>query len=444
MLSFRLNSESAEVEATSTDSPLIFISIAAYRDPQLGPTVADCLRKATYPERLRFGICWQHGPEEQNLPFPADHRFRVIDVDWQQSRGACWARSEVMKLWQGEDWFLQVDSHCRFVPEWDEILLRTSAKTGSRKPILSTYASPFTPGDQEVLLEAPMQMELQSFSAEGIPKLMPANIPWRQNDLISGHRPRRARFLAAGFLFAPGSFVTEVPYDPELYFLGEESSMTVRAYTHGYDLFHPSQTIVWHDYIRADARKHWGDHTSASSAPKPWNELDQASRKKVRNLLLGKPVGAYGLGSVRTLADYEAYAGISFRLRKAHPYTVRAAEPPNPNPPTDWPGNLYAWIVRVRFRRADLPEDALRDPAVWRITFRDAQGIEIDRRDLPPQELSMITGVEEEIAIICEFFAETIPASWTIQPIRKDGESLASISGTLLEGDYAILNEDEE
>ena len=443
-MSSRLNPESAEVETASTHGPLIFISIAAYRDPQLGPTVVDCLHKATHPDRLRFGICWQHGPEEQDLPFLADFRFRVIDADWRQSRGACWARAEIMKLWQGESWFLQVDSHCRFVAGWDEILVRTSAKTGSQKPILSTYASPFTPGDDEVLLEAPMQMELQSFSAEGIPQLMPANIPWRQADLISGHRPRRARFLAAGFLFAPGSFVTEVPYDPEIYFLGEESSMTVRAFTHGYDLFHPSQTIVWHDYIRADARKHWGDHTPASSAPKPWNELDLASRKKVRNLLLGKPVGTYGLGSTRSLADYEVYAGISFRLRKAHPYTIRAAEPPNPNPPTDWPGEMYAWIVRIRFRRADLADEALRDPAAWRITFRNAQDIEIDRRNLPPQELSMIAGDEEEIAIICEFFAGTIPTSWTIQPIHKDRGALASVSGTLLEGDYAILDANDE
>ncbi len=409
----------------------------------MGPTVADCLRKASHPERLRFGICWQHGPEEPFPPFDADSRFRVLDVDWQQSRGACWARSEVMKLWSGEPWFLQVDSHCRFLQGWDEVLLRTAADTGSRKPILSTYPSPFAPGENEQLLEAPMQIELQSFSAEGIPQLIPANMPWRQDDLLTGHRPRRARFLAAGFLFAPGSFVTEVPYDPDLYFLVEESSMAVRAFTHGYDLFHPSQTIVWHDYIRADAKKHWGDHTPASATPKPWHELDLASRRKVQRLLLGKPVASHGLGSIRTLAEYEAYAGISFRLRKAHPYTLRAAEPPNPDTSTDWPGVLYAWIVRIRCRRADLPPNALQDSTTWRITLRDTQGIELDRRDIPPQELSLIAGDQEEIAIICEFFAATIPATWTIQPIRKGESAFPSLSGTLPEEDYAILNEEE-
>ncbi len=43
---------------------LIFISIASYRDIQLVPTVGDLLAKADVPALLRFGICWQHGPEE--------------------------------------------------------------------------------------------------------------------------------------------------------------------------------------------------------------------------------------------------------------------------------------------------------------------------------------------------------------------------------------------
>ena len=57
----------------------IFISIAAYRDPELVPTVEDCLARATHPDRLRFGICWQHGADEPPLPWAGDSRFRIID-----------------------------------------------------------------------------------------------------------------------------------------------------------------------------------------------------------------------------------------------------------------------------------------------------------------------------------------------------------------------------
>ena len=70
--------------------------------------------------------------------------------------------------------------------------------------------------------------------------------------------------------------------------MGEETAMTVRAFTHGYDLFHPAETVVWHDYLRADARKHWGDHTEAEGTRSCWSELDEKSKRKVQRLLRGE------------------------------------------------------------------------------------------------------------------------------------------------------------
>ena len=82
-----------------------------------------------------------------------------------------------MKLWRGEEWFLQVDSHCRFAAGWDARLVRMMSETASAKPILSTYATPFTPGPVEVLEGAPLQMAFQGFTAEGIPHMKPLAIP---------------------------------------------------------------------------------------------------------------------------------------------------------------------------------------------------------------------------------------------------------------------------
>ena len=72
-------SDSAPASLAASPLDTIFVSIAAYRDPQLGPTLEDCLRKARWPERLRFGICWQHGPEEAPLEYFADPAFRGAD-----------------------------------------------------------------------------------------------------------------------------------------------------------------------------------------------------------------------------------------------------------------------------------------------------------------------------------------------------------------------------
>ena len=68
-----------------------------------------------------------------------------------------------------------------------------------------------------------------------------------------------ARFYSAHFCFAPGSFCLEVPHDPNYYFHGEEISVAVRAYTWGYDLFHPHKIICWHEYTRKNRTKQWDD-----------------------------------------------------------------------------------------------------------------------------------------------------------------------------------------
>jgi Glycosyltransferase (GlcNAc) len=427
-----------------SENDLIFVSIASYRDPQLLPTLLDCLRKASAPERLRFGVCWQRAVEDKALPLWEDPRFRVMDVDWRQSKGACWARAEVMNLWRGEDWFLQVDSHCRFAQGWDETLVRMAEGTESAKPILSTYATPFTPvaddsGEDEVLRGGPLQMVFQGFTPEGIPQLRPGAFPtgWK------GPGAMRGRFVSAGFLFAPGRFVEEVPYDPELYFMGEESALTVRAFTHGYDFFHPAETVVWHDYIRANAKKHWGDHTDAEVVATPWGELDERSKRKVQRILLGEQVGEFGLGSERTLAEYEAYAGLSFRLRKAQQYTVRGGEVPNPAVDLDWAERIYPWIARVRVQRAELPVGALNDPMLWSVAVLDEEGFELYRRDLMAEELKPMVGSDGEIALIFEFDSQTVPAGWTIMPLTRAGGWLPMVKGRLGDGDFAVLKADE-
>jgi hypothetical protein len=419
---------------------LIFVSIAAYRDLQLVPTIADCIRKAHRPGRLRFGICWQHGPEETALPYQDDDHFRILDIPWRDSQGACWARAAVMELWRGERWFLQVDSHCRFADGWDATLIAMARQTGSTKPILSTYATPFEPGPQEVLQGAPLQMALQGFTAEGIPHMRPLAM----RDWQSMHRPLRARFLSAGFLFAPGSFVREVPYDPELYFLGEEAAMTLRAFTHGYDFFHPSETMVWHDYVRRDAVKHWDDHTVESKTAIAWGERDLQSKAKIGKLLAGQMAGPFGLGSVRTIQEFEAYAGLSFRLRRAQDYTSRSEEPPNPKAPANWEEEIYSWLIRIRLKREDFPVNGWHDFAFWYLGVQDEFGNEIYRRDLSATELAALPLDQPEFVLVCELQSGSIPAAWIVWPVSRSLGWLKKIEGKLADDDYTIIREEEE
>ena len=318
----------APAPARGADRPSIFVAVAAYRDPDLWPTLADCQARADHPERLRFGVAWQHAPHDAEAPGGEDGRVRVLAIDWRQSRGPGWARAQAMRLYDGEDWYLQLDSHHRFAPGWDTTLLRQMALTGSRRAVLSGPAPAFT-ARAPLVAAPPCRLDVDGFDPDGVPitciRVMAPG---------AGPRPARARSVCGHLLLAPGSFVTDVPADPELYLSGAEITTAVRAFSHGYDLFAPGEVAVWHDYSHAGRPLHWEDHAAGGGVARPWQERHRLGVLRFRRVLFRARSGA-GLGCERTLADYEAYAGISFRDRSVADHTRRHLPPPNP--PSDAP-----------------------------------------------------------------------------------------------------------
>lgn len=333
---------------------MIFVSIASYRDSQLIPTIQDCLAKAARPEDLRFGICWQHGSEQTTLPFLNDSRFRILDVDWREARGCCWARAEIMKLYDGEDWFLQLDAHHRFVPGWDTKLIDHAGRTGSAKPILTGLTPRFQPDDPSSFGKEPLQTIFNGFGREGVPESFQSiAIPdWR-----SRQNPVRARFVTAGFVFAPGALVEDVPYNPMLYFFGEETMLTIRAFTHGYDFFHPTEVILWHQYATGKHRgvrpRHEDDHLRTNGVAADWWTRERTSNAWVKGFLLTPFVGPFGCGTVRTFKDYEDFAGVNFQHQCATDYTWRYEEPPNPPAGRDWAERCTRYEIEIHIEGAE-------------------------------------------------------------------------------------------
>ena len=159
----------------------IFIQIASYRDPQLGPTLQDMLDKADKPENLSIGICWQHSTEDKwdTLDeFQSDKRFKIIDINYLDSKGVCWARHNVQQLYAGEKYTLQLDSHHRFVKGWDTKLISMLKKLqdkGYKKPLLTAYIPSFDPdNDPASRVQEPWKMNFDIFTPEGIVFFIPA------------------------------------------------------------------------------------------------------------------------------------------------------------------------------------------------------------------------------------------------------------------------------
>ena len=413
----------------------IFIQIAAYRDPELIPTIKDCLSKATFPENLVFSIAWQHSIHDawDSLnEFSDDPRFKIIDIDCNESKGACWARNRLQQQYDDEEYTLQLDSHHRFIEGWDTELMAMHQhlkSKGHEKPLITSYASSYNPkNDPAERTWAPYKMNFDRFIPEGAVFFLPAVI--ENHTALS--EPIPARFYSAHFAFTGGSSVKEVPHDPELYFHGEEISITVRAYTWGYDLFHPHKPILWHEYTRSNRIKHWDDDAE-------WWKKNSSSHLRNRKLFemdgLSKDIdfGIYDFGPKRTLADYERYAGILFTRRTAHKYTREHGVPPNPEADGDFEDASSA-LESTFNHRIDLQKDRFieTDYDFWAIIYEDELGALLYRRDHRETDIrGHLSTLGSIMQLRIEFSTTKKPFKWIVWPHSKTKGWLEKMENTV-------------
>jgi Glycosyltransferase (GlcNAc) len=402
----------------------IFVSIASYRDPELIPTIRDCLANAKYPNDLRLGVCWQHGPEETADPILDDARINVLDVNWRDSKGVCWARAEIMRLLSDEDYYLQLDSHHRFVPGWDAKLIEQFALAPSSKPVLTTYCQGYDPDSGNPLCDLPTKMVLDSFTPDGIPLFRALSVAL---DSRTPARPLRSRFVSAHFLFASSTFINEVEYDPSLYFYGEEISLAVRAYTCGYDLFHPAEAILFHQYSRNGRPRHWSDHSDEAEVELSWQERDRYSRARVIALLKNRYVGRFSFGTTRTVDEYEAYAGIDFVRQIAQEPTILGDEPPNrTNAP--WQERR---VVTIELDRHHLQAFAFAN-MIWRVSVYDFADVLIHMVDLQREVVNdILLDTSPMVLLRLTITSHRLPTSWQISCLGIDGDSIDTIRGSV-------------
>lgn len=229
--------------------------------------------------------------------------FKIISVHYTQSKGCCWARHKVQQLYTDEEYTLQLDSHHRFVKGWDTKLKDMYEKLickGIKKPLITAYLPSYNPeNDPTERTLKPCKIDFKEFTKDH-QLLCISSIITDSENLIE---PIKANFFSAHFVFTEGDFIKEIPYDPELYFTGEEMSITIRAFTKGYSLFHPHILIAWHEYTRKNRFKHQDDD-------KNWQLKDFKSKNHYLDIFTN--TGIYGIGIDRTIQDYINYSGIKF------------------------------------------------------------------------------------------------------------------------------------
>ncbi len=296
----------------------IFVQIASYRDPQLGATLHDLIAKAIHPERLHIGICLQLDRSDGASCGPATlpsgpglrgAQLRLDLVPASQSGGVCWARARSQRLWCREPFTLQIDSHMRFAPAWDRELLACWRRCNDTRAVLSVYPNAFELPDVCDTATLPVMAALR-FDEQGLLRLQ--GISRYRHPEERPPQPLASALVAAGLLFGPGELITAAPYDPELYFDGEEISLALRLWTRGFNFYNPDRLLIFHLYKRVNEANitHWADHAD-------WGERNSHAIARVLALTNGSNLPApYGLGTMRTLQQYQQWSGIDFVNRQ--------------------------------------------------------------------------------------------------------------------------------
>ena len=413
----------------------IFIQIASYRDPELVKTIEDCIRNAKKPKNLVFGIARQFHTDDKFddlSKWKDDKRFRVLDIPYLESQGACWARHLIQQLYDGEEYTLQIDSHMRFEKDWDDTLIKMIKqlqKKGHKKPLLTGYVSSFNPdNDPQERVQEPWQMAFDRFIPEGAVFFLPETILGWQ-DLTE---PIPSRFYSAHFCFTVGQFSKEVQHDPEYYFHGEEISIAARAYTHGYDLFHPHKVVIWHEYTRKGRTKQWDDD-------KKWVERNNKCHLKNRKLFgmdgevyNPEEFGEFGFGTERTLRDYEKFSGLLFSKRAVQQYVLDKQYPPSPiiEDEQEWIDSfaqIYKHCIDVGYDRVQE-----KDYDFWAVAFHDENDDTIYRKDADIHEINrMFNDPDGYCKVWREFQTTKKPKYWVVWPYSKSKGWCERLTGDL-------------
>jgi len=349
----------------------IFISIASYRDAECSTTLNTIYSKAAKPQNVFCGICEQNKEGESNeicykpgtvtietdtletnlsieskvlisiegenekIPFEdwVKSNIRYHNFSYLDAAGPTYARYYCSKLWRGENYYFQIDSHTTFEKNWDINLIKMInqckyapevseehpyGKEGSKRPILSCYP----PTEEQMKISGlPIMSGGKIYNVNGLPIFL-AGFQIYPEDKFPKYPLRSPKpFIAAGYFFTDASFLYDIPYDPNLghLFQGEETLVSCRLFTHGYDIFTPNVKVCFHHYNR-QGPMYFKDIKNTNFCREKAETrvkflLKLADKKSLVDDYV-RDLDHYGLGTFRTLSDFWNASGIKVKNGK--------------------------------------------------------------------------------------------------------------------------------
>jgi Glycosyltransferase (GlcNAc) len=142
------------------------------------------------------------------------------------------------------------------------------------------------------------------------------------DELSHAQGPIKTHLFAAGFNFALSSIVVDCPYQdlPHL-FVGEESSMAVRLFVRGYDLYAPVESVCCHLWGHSYNPRTL-DQEESNDDP-TMNEMRRRLREASMSIVQAQitrpdalPAASSSAALVRDLESFGAVIGVDFRARQ--------------------------------------------------------------------------------------------------------------------------------
>ena len=299
--------------------PSIFIQIPSYRDFELNKTIASAVSNASGLNKLSFGI-------HNCILFDGEIEVKTDHLEWvtinsvtsiaPKNIGLQQARYLANEFYDDEDYYLQIDSHMRFVKDWDTTLIAgilAYQSMGLLKPLMTQYPPAYTyedDGTEKHQYNEPFY-QCGIWFGENTQQFKDTLIPTQTAKVVS-EKCGFIKSVSGGNIFTVGEF-SKIKPNPKIAFWGEEPLIAARAFTHGFDLVMPFAHSVCHLYHSqqsfAKARRHhvWQDF------PEIWGVMDGESKEEYKRIFSERIIGKGALGTERTLEDYEEFSGLNFK-----------------------------------------------------------------------------------------------------------------------------------
>lgn len=235
-------------------SKRLCISIVSFCDSELVPTIHNALSQARYPENITISLVEQDfASNYENLKevvegYGANLSYKYFSVE--ESQGVVWARWWAAKELLNNDYgyYLQIDSHSRFLRHYDSFLISSynNAYDYWGRFVWTGYCPSYDIENGEYILHyAPVQSTFGIVQKQ-LPSVIvgcikPANI----YDNVYGEPSYQ---VSGHFLFGEASIFIENPFDPFLFWEGEESTYAARLYCNNILTVSPPANYIWHKY----------------------------------------------------------------------------------------------------------------------------------------------------------------------------------------------------